>query len=232
MSSLSYLTKEKNINFIYYTRELSSYLRDSPSGNLKFALKNGMNLIEIRYDIFKHFILSLKSDENTLLIKQGALQDEAREGIEILANELNDFVHINNNKRYKIFLPSGTGATALYLQSKSNIDVYTVSCVGDDKYLKEQFLSVEPNENLHPTILKAPKKYHFAKVYIELYNIYKELLNTTGIEFELIYDSIGWLTILKYQNLFCENTIYIHQGGLVGNESQLLRYHYKFNMII
>jgi 1-aminocyclopropane-1-carboxylate deaminase/D-cysteine desulfhydrase-like pyridoxal-dependent ACC family enzyme len=52
---------------------------------------------------------------------------------------------------------------------------------------------------------------------------HKELKKQTNIEFDLLYDPIGWRAVLEH-NL--SNILYIHQGGLIGNESTLQRYKY------
>ena len=173
MYSLSVLCKLKNLKFDYYVSHLPDILSKNPNGNYKEALKNGMNLIigEVPQN-FK---------ENELFISEGGAVKEASFGIEILANEIKYWAKEQNfeDKKLKIFLPSGTGTTALYLQKFLPFEVFTCSCVGDDKYLKEQFLALE--EKNHPKILKKEKKYHFGKLYIEFYLKHLELLKQTNI---------------------------------------------------
>jgi 1-aminocyclopropane-1-carboxylate deaminase/D-cysteine desulfhydrase-like pyridoxal-dependent ACC family enzyme len=129
-------------------------------------------------------------------------------------------------------LPSGTGTTALFLQKHLPLEVLTVSCVGGSSYLKKQFFSLEKDEKIHPTILEAEKKYHFGKLYKEFIDIYNELLNETEIEFDLLYDSLGFKTLFEYLDKYSLDNLptilYIHQGGVLGNESMLLRYSRKF----
>ena len=51
----------------------------------------------------------------------------------------------------------------------------------------------------------------------------------TNIEFDLLYDPIGWNTLLD--NIDDNYTyLYIHQGGLIGNESMLQRYIHKYGL--
>ncbi len=69
--------------------------------------------------------------------------------------------------------------------------------MGDSSYLKAQFEILEKDPLKHPTIIKPPKKYHFGKLYEELYATWKMLLGKTNIEFDLIYDPIGWITLLN-----------------------------------
>ena len=86
-------------------------------------------------------------------------------------------------------------------------------------------------KNNHPTIIKSEKKYHFGKLYKEFYEIHNELLKQTNIEFDLLYDSLGWICLNNYlQNNKEESTIlYIHQGGILGNISMIQRYLREYN---
>ena len=225
MYSLSVLCKLKNLKFDYYVSHLPDILSKNPNGNYKEALKNGMNLII--GEIPQHF------KENELLISEGGAVKEASFGIEILANEIKSWAKEQNieDKRLKVFLPSGTGTTALYLQKFLPFEVFTCSCVGDDEYLTKQFLDLE--EKNHPKILKKEKKYHFGKLYIEFYFKHIELLKQTNIEFDLLYDSLGWIVFEDFvKNLENKDDfvfLYIHQGGVLGNKTMLERYKFKFS---
>ena len=124
-------------------------------------------------------------------------------------------------------MPSGTGCSAAFLAK--NLDdmlVWSVPCVGDTQYLKEQILALDPFSKVK--ILNPPKKYHFGKLYLEIYEIYKELLDS-NIEFELLYDGVGWLTLMDNLDKFQNEILYIHQGGILGNITLLDRYKRKFN---
>lgn len=225
MYSLSVLAKLKNLRFEYYVKNIPTFLEKNPSGNYFEALKNEMILKfeELKDDFLK--------DE--LFIPEGGALKEAKYGLQILANEILDWVTLKEIKNLKVFLPSGTGTTSLYLQKYLPFEVLTCSCVGDDEYLKKQFNILE-DEN-HPTILEKPKKYHFGKLYEEFYLKYLELLEKTGIEFDLLYDSLGWIVFEDYVKNF-ENKddftfLYIHQGGVLGNKTMLDRYRHKFTII-
>jgi len=223
MYSLSVLCKLRGWNFIYYTNHISSYLEDNPQGNYKYALINGMQII-VKEDFRKSDILV---DSNTLFIEEGGALEEASYGLEILANEIEDYKKNYNIDNLKVFLPSGTGTTALFLQKYLGIEVLTCACVGDEKYLKKQFLELECDEKKHPTILKRTKKFHFGKLYKENYLLWKELYSQTQVEFDLLYDPIGWNTLLhNFDSKF--TYLYIHQGGLLGNESMIHRYLHKY----
>ncbi len=219
MYSLSVLCKLKGWVFEYYVHHIPLYLKNNPIGNYQGALKNGMKIYEKEVpSIF---------DEDTLFINEGGALREAQYGIKILAHEIKLWVDKNKIKDLKVFLPSGTGTTALYLQKYLPFDVLTCACVGDEEYLKKQFLALEKNN--HPKILSKQKKYYFGKIYKEFYIMYKELLKQTNIEFDLLYDCLGWLCLEKYlDNNPSEKVLYIHQGGLLGNISMYERYRYKY----
>ena len=222
MYSLSVLCKLKNWDFEYYVDHIATFLKENPIGNYKAALQNGMKIFEKE--------LAKKFDENTLFISEGGAVKEAKLGIEKLAKEIEFWANENQIKKLKVFLPSGTGTTALYLQRYLSFDVMTCACVGDEEYLQKQFEYLE-NDNF-PTILKREKKYHFGKLYKEFYEIHKELIKQTNIEFDLLYDSLGWLVFEKYvKENYDENTkyLYIHQGGILGNTSMIQRYIYKYD---
>ncbi|GGD39181.1 1-aminocyclopropane-1-carboxylate deaminase [Malaciobacter pacificus] len=222
MYSLSVLCKLKNWNFEYYVDHIATFLKENPIGNYKAALQNGMKIFEKE--------LAKKFDENTLFISEGGAVKEAKLGIEKLAKEIEFWANENQIKKLKVFLPSGTGTTALYLQRYLSFEVMTCACVGDEEYLQKQFEYLE-NDNF-PTILKREKKYHFGKLYKEFYEIHKELIKQTNIEFDLLYDSLGWLVFEKYvKENYDENTkyLYIHQGGILGNTSMIQRYIYKYD---
>ncbi|AXK49446.1 1-aminocyclopropane-1-carboxylate deaminase [Aliarcobacter trophiarum LMG 25534] len=224
MYSLSVLCKLKKLKFDYYVSHLPSFLKENPNGNYKEAIKNGMNLI------IGEVPNSFKEDE--LFISEGGAVKEAKYGIEILANEIKSWAKEQNieNSKLKIFLPSGTGTTALYLKHYLPFEVLTCSCVGDDEYLKKQFMALE-KEN-HPKILKKEKKYHFGKLYKEFYTKHLELKEQTKIEFDLLYDSLGWIIFENFvKNLENKDDyifLYIHQGGVLGNISMIERYRFKF----
>jgi len=220
MYSLSKLCKIKGWEFIYYTNHIPSFLKQNPHGNYFEALKNGIKIVEsdLRGDKLREFVLGLK-DKNTLIIEEGGRIKESEEGIKILADEINEYCIKHN---LKVFLPSGTGTTAYFLSKHLDVEVITVPCVGDSEYLKKQWSFLGGGKI--PAIVEPKRKYHFGKLYKNLYDVWLELKNA-GIEFDLLYDAIGWETLL-YHNL--QNILYIHQGGVLGNISMVKRYKRKF----
>ncbi|NLY03302.1 MAG: 1-aminocyclopropane-1-carboxylate deaminase [Campylobacter sp.] len=222
MYSLSVFAKLKGLKFKYVVNHLNSNLKANPVGNLKFALENGMELFESGKSVSREeFALNL-CDKNSLFIKEGVAMKEAEQGFKTQARQIEN---LTNGQKFDIFLPSGTGASAGYLAKHLKFKVFSCACVGDSSYLKKQLKELGLGQNL--TILNPPKKYHFGALKTELFEIYKELLDETGIEFDLIYDTVGFLTLFANLKEFKNDILYIHQGGILGNISQLKRYRYK-----
>jgi 1-aminocyclopropane-1-carboxylate deaminase/D-cysteine desulfhydrase-like pyridoxal-dependent ACC family enzyme len=218
MYSLSYLAKIKNWEFEYYVKHIPSYLRDNPHGNYQKALDNGMKLRVGDYP--KTFC------EDELFIKEGGAGKAASEGIKILADEINEEF---KDEDICIFLPSGTGTTALYLQQYLKHRVYTTPVVGTKEYLMEQFEALEPNLKIYPTVLETKKRYYFGKLYKEFLQIWIELNKSSKVEFDLLYDPKGWLALLENIESIDSKILYLHQGGLFGNESMIRRYEREFD---
>jgi len=226
MYSLSVLAKLKGWNFKYFVDHIPSFLKENPNGNYNEALQNGMDIIE--NEEFDRNTLDIK--ENELFISEGGAIDEAKYGIKILANEINTYIKDNNLYNIKVFLPSGTGTTALFLAKFLNVEVLTCACVGSDEYLIEQFKELETNTQLHPTILTKEKKFHFGKLYKSSWDIWHQLKTKTNIEFDLLYDPVAWQTLFYNQeSIDINNILYIHQGGLKGNITMIQRYERKYN---
>ena len=225
MYSLSVLAKMRGWEFEYFVEHISSYLIANPHGNYAGALNNGMKIT------ISSSIPTPSVDNGVLFIEEGGRQKEAEYGIKILAKEIIDWQKEQGLKELNIFLPSGTGTTALFLQKHlPDNEVYTNPCVGDKEYLLRQFLELEEDKKYHPTILTLKKKHHFGKLYRDNYEIWLKLQKQTGIEFDLLYDPLGWRTLLANSKVLLKPTLYIHQGGVLGNKSMLPRYKRKYDM--
>jgi 1-aminocyclopropane-1-carboxylate deaminase/D-cysteine desulfhydrase-like pyridoxal-dependent ACC family enzyme len=226
MYSLSVLAKMRGWEFVYIVDHIADYLKENPHGNYGEALKNGMQIIEGEINSID------RRKENILFVEEGGRQKEAEHGIEILAQEILQWQKENEIKELNVFLPSGTGTTALFLQKHlPKHSVYTCPCVGDAIYLSEQFKVLDKETNNHPSILTLDKKHHFAKLYKDNYKIWLKLQQQTGVVFDLLYDPLGWRTLLSHPEVFSKPTLYIHQGGVLGNESMLPRYERKYKDI-
>nr|WP_314562864.1 1-aminocyclopropane-1-carboxylate deaminase [uncultured Campylobacter sp.] len=162
---------------------------------------------------------------DSLFINEGVWQQQAETGFISQARQIERWAEAEG-KTVDIFLPSGTGTSAAFLAKHVKFDVYTCPCVGDVGYLKSEIEALTPNSKVR--ILPPPKKYHFGDLKPELYQIWRKVCEQTGIEFELIYDPVGFLTMTANLGAFKNEILYIHQGGALGNISQKLRYERKF----
>ena len=162
---------------------------------------------------------------DSLFINEGIWQPQAETGFISQARQIERWAEAKG-KTVDIFLPSGTGTSAAFLAKHVKFDVYTCPCVGDADYLKSEIEALTPNSKVR--ILQPPKKYYFGDLKPELYQIWREVCEQTGIEFELIYDPVGFLTMMANLGAFKNEILYIHQGGALGNISQKLRYERKF----
>ena len=238
MYSLSVLAKIRGWEFEYHIDHIADYLKDNPHGNYRAALENGMLLRQAQQPFPVNFLGLSKGIEGILFIEEGGRQKEAEYGIQILAQEIINWQKENVIEALNVFLPSGTGTTALFLQKnllKGQAQgiaptVYTCACVGDDTYLKKQFFELEKDETYHPNILSLEKKHHFGKLYKDNYKIWLKLQQETGVVFDLLYDPLGWRTLLAHHEVMNKPTLYIHQGGVLGNESMLPRYERKYGV--
>jgi 1-aminocyclopropane-1-carboxylate deaminase/D-cysteine desulfhydrase-like pyridoxal-dependent ACC family enzyme len=227
MLALASLCKKKGWKFLYYTKTLSQTQRRGVSGNFAHALALGMEHKELEDILYRDYIASLRLelDERVCIVDQGGAISEAKEGLAVLAQEIREqkISGAIPEDVNALATPSGTGTTALFLAlALPEYRVYTTPCVGDVAYLKEQMRALAPlPENL--VILAPKKKYHFAKPYREFIQIYTKLLKS-GIEFDLLYAPSMWQTLLEKSD---EKVLYVHSGGVSGNESMLQRYSQK-----
>ncbi|MCF6340529.1 MAG: 1-aminocyclopropane-1-carboxylate deaminase [Sulfurimonas sp.] len=221
MLAIAAMCKDKGWEFVYYTKPINQTQKYDNCGNYFHSIRLGMKHIEIKEEFYKNYIASLRGNlqDKTFIIDQGGAVLEAQEGLEVLAEEIRK----DNLESKSLATPSGTGTTALYLAlSLPEYKVYTTPCVGDVDYLKKQMNALHKiPDNL--IILEPEKKYHFAKPYLEFLEIQKKLLSV-GIEFDLLYAPAMWKALLEQTD---EEIVYIHSGGVTGNESMLKRYKRK-----
>ncbi len=229
MLAIACLCRFKGWEFHYYTKNLPKVLQSETEGNLQLAVKAGMILHEVPHESFQQKIEELQSlsEEGTLVISQGGADEIAKEGVYMLADEIKEWKNKKGLEQLCVVLPSGTGTTALYLNKAlrdDTISVYTSVLVGDEAYQKKQWQRL--SEGPYPEIFRSEHKKKFAKPYDEYLEIFQELKNKTGIIFDLIYAPRTWIDMCENLNK-CENILYIHTGGVSGNETMLERYRYK-----
>jgi len=224
--SLSVLAQLKGWMLEFFVRHIPQDLVENPRGNYLRALKNGAKIQVAGVDNVQTWVEERVRDNSAVLyIPEGGRSIESEPGIALLAREIEQWVSLEGLVNPIIFLPSGTGTTAFYLQKHLSLDVLTCACVGSPDYLQEQFAELEPSAKRKPTILTPKRKYHFGNLYPEFQQIWQQLDTETGIEFDLLYDPLGWLCMLDYRirNPGAE-LIFLHQGGQLGNQTMHARY--------
>ena len=229
MYSLSVLAKMKGWEFWYVCDHIPQFLKENPCGNYAEALKNGMSVFESssREAYAKGLV-----DDVSMLVCEGGHQQEAHVGLQQLALELRGDIATHRLEKPIIFLPSGTGTTAFFLQQCLPYPIFTCPTVGDSDYLQQQWKELSTSsEDTFPTILPSSKKFHYGKLYPELYALWLRLKEEMGVTFDLVYDPVGWSVLLEHINALQGDLIYIHQGGILGNASMVERYERKANML-
>jgi 1-aminocyclopropane-1-carboxylate deaminase len=257
--SLSVLAKQQGWQFDYYVRHISEFLLQHPQGNYAAAIQNGANIIEVAElpyadslagmhldDVVQYIVSSTPTytdKQHLLCIPEGGRCEYAQTGIAQLASEIIEWAQIRPLIKLIVFLPSGTGTTAAYLNKQLiqqldqlqlspvlTIDVLTCSTVGGDDYLRQQFSQLI-DEVYYPHIISDGHKYHFGKLSRRYFDMWQTVCQS-GIEFELLYDPVGFLVLqhyLKTNELIGTDILYLHQGGVLGNKTMLLRYQRKFS---
>ena len=256
--ALAAIAKIKGLAFDYYVDHISDFLVRNPAGNYKAALSLGVNFHQVKLKqnaidktLEQYVTGRLSNLTNSHYVPEGGANEQAKVGVYQLADELMAFFESRSESQMKVMLPSGTGTMAWFLQQRFAqkrypIEVWTCACVGSNEYLLEQFkrfasysrltdpvapLLLEPNKVLEPDReLEPSKKYHFGKLYREFWHVWQSVGEQTGVEFELLYDPLGWICLLdKLKSLSAQPlVVYIHQGGVLGNQTMLSRYRRKF----
>ncbi|WP_299789329.1 1-aminocyclopropane-1-carboxylate deaminase/D-cysteine desulfhydrase [uncultured Shewanella sp.] len=240
--SMSALAKMRGWQLDFYVDHIASHIKTQSQGNYAAACKNGANIIDLsetddregRDSLTYIQEQVLPTQKQAVFVPEGGRCSYAEYGVFKLAEEIRAWFKQRGLSSLIVFLPSGTGTTALFLnkyfvERGAAIRVLTCAAVGGDDYLKLQFKALSDETHHHPEIVAMPKKYHFGKLYREFFEMWKRVCST-GIEFELLYDPLGWMALEHYLKSSGDRTpiIYIHQGGLLGNISMLPRYQRKF----
>ncbi len=229
MLSIAVLCHQKGWEFHYTAKTIPSSLKRDITGNLKLAMALGMRLHEVSpadYDEAVALLRAQESEPKRLLVSQGGADPLAKEGVEVLAEEVKAWRREHSDDPLTVVTPSGTGTTAYYLaQALPEYKVVTTPVIGNREYLLTQLarLGTYP-ENLH--LLQSEKKYHFGKPYVEFLKLYQEL-KQSGLEFDLLYGTKMWLVLLENIESIEGDILYVHSGGIIGNETMLQRYDYK-----
>lgn len=248
MLAIAQLSQQKKVPFTYFCEQ--ERYQNLLEGNMAMSNALGMRCISLpRHDIEMLVKEKCKSSivqdygagKRIIFLPRGAAFQEAKFGIKQLAMELNLYaLHQAGGISMSVVLPSGTGTTAFYLAQfldKAHT-VHTIPCVGDHLYLRTQFQKLAFGFDFDPFIpnILIPKvKKRFGQLYMPFYHIYHELLESTKIEFDLLYGCFAWHvmfenleTLLFPSDLSKKHEIvYVHTGGVSGNLTMLQRYRQK-----
>ncbi|WP_117234793.1 pyridoxal-phosphate dependent enzyme [Vibrio maerlii] len=240
--SMAALAKLHGWRCEFYVNHIASFIKQSPSGNYKAALELGAQVIDVSeltksLSSWQYIQTVRKPEQNCAVVPEGGRCGIAEFGVKTLANEILEWIAENQLSNIKVALPSGTGTTAFFLQKHlkpHSIEVLTCACVGGEDYLTQQFHHLHDSDTLdktdYPTILSLSNKHHFAKLYQQDYIIWQKLIEETKVEFDLLYDPLMWRCLLEWhQNQQDVTILYVHQGGLLGNETMLPRYQRKYD---
>lgn len=226
MLSLAALCSMKGWRFEYTSKALPARLKQRPSGNYKAALELGMvpnEVLATEYEAVVERLRHTPSDARTLMIPQGGAARDAGEGIAKLADEISAWQAENSMEGLTVVTPSGTGTTAAFLaRHLPACRVLTTPSVGDSDYLKKQIamlMCIPPNL----VILEGRKRYRFGSLHSELFDYYRALKDA-GIEFDLLYAPVMWRVLLENIEKVNTPVLYVHSGGVSGNETMLARY--------
>jgi len=229
MLSLAHLAAMKGWRFDYYVKRLPSWLKAEPTGNFAAALGLGMHLHEVATTEFYETVERVRkeAEESDCFVPQGGADAIAEAGVEALADEITAWALEAGIERFTVATPSGTGTTALFLRKflPPSVTVVTTPVVGDAQILKAQWQKLDPNAP-QPKILDGRSKWPFAKPRREFYEIWRELSHS-GVTFDMIYAPKMWLALLKAYEALPKPILYVHSGGVSGNESQLKKYRFK-----
>ncbi|WP_372870146.1 pyridoxal-phosphate dependent enzyme [Shewanella sp.] len=240
--SLAALAHEKGWRLEFYVDHIATAIDTSPSGNYGGALGFGAQVLPVgskgmsAREYVETVRLKAADRHQCLYVPEGGRCALAREGVRTLAAEICAWADNQDIGELRVFLPSGTGTTALYLneyffENAPAIEVFTCPVVGDDCYLKAQFSELIADPALHPKVVAG--KHHYAGLKLTELEIWGQML-AQGTEFELLYDPCGLLVLrtLMQQEAGCDghsvHWLYVHQGGLRGNVSMAARYRRKF----
>ncbi|CAM2833510.1 1-aminocyclopropane-1-carboxylate deaminase/D-cysteine desulfhydrase [Vibrio rarus] len=230
--SLAALCKIKKWSLEFYVQRIPQWLKENPRGNYRGALEMGAKIIEVDSDVHpEQYIQQIRQpDSHCLVIPEGGRCEMAEQGIAGLASEIVNWASFRSHQQLAIALPSGTGTTSYYLQKhlqQHDIQVLTCPCVGGSQYLHKQWQ--ELGGVAQPSVLPCDYKHHFGHLYHNEFLLWQKLHKNTNVEFDLLYDPYMWHALLPWMEQHQDTSVlYIHQGGLLGNETMLPRYQRKF----
>lgn len=240
--SMSALAKLKGWQLDFYVAHISEQVKQSVVGNYAESIAFGANVVDVSALALSPSLTTIEyiqqqvlpHEPAALFVPEGGRCEYAEFGVSQLGLEIMQWAGAQALPHLYVCLPSGTGTTALFLnkffvEQGCNIQVITCATVGDEEYLTLQFRQLSPDSTFYPQILPLPKKYHFGKLHSDCYKMWCQVCEQ-GIEFELLYDPVGFIALRDFLSSkgACD-VLYIHQGGVLGNQTMLPRYQRKYS---
>ncbi|MBV7314320.1 pyridoxal-phosphate dependent enzyme [Shewanella sp. NIFS-20-20] len=241
--SMAALANMKGWQLEFYVDHIASHLQQHPRGNYAHALALGAKIIAMDtlatqlncHDYIEQVRMVADDAQQCVFVPEGGRCQLAYQGVAQLADEVINWQRITAQAT-TVFLPSGTGTTAFFLHRRFlergvDIEVVTCAAVGGCSYLQMQFKQLGAASFGMPHIIELPKKFHFGKPYLECYRLWQAVKQSSNMDFELLYDPIGFMALQQWlAKPRLRQIVYLHQGGLIGNESMLPRYQRKFGL--
>lgn len=227
--SLAFICYHKGWQLEYFVSHIPPWLKTVKYGNYWQATQLGANIIATHPCSPQEYMQQQQCSSTSCLIPEGGFWPQAQLGIEQLANEILTWAETKKLSSFVVALPSGTGTTAFYLQqafASQSIDVVTTPCVGNQHTLRKQWQALSPNAR-QPTVLEREHPLNFGQLDKKAYRLWQLLHQQTGVEFDLLYDPFMWQALLQHPKPN-KPLLYIHQGGLIGNQSMIKRYQREF----
>ncbi|MCH1430463.1 MAG: hypothetical protein L7U87_06850 [Chlamydiales bacterium] len=235
LRALAYFSTVYNKKCYYFVSKLPEKKCIHPASNLVYAQAAGVIIkecktVDLREASLEFFSKHSSHKDPWRFVEQGVGDRGAKEGLERLANELQKEVdHLAIDKgKLCLCLPAGTGVSAFYLQQALNIPVVCVSCVGSKESLLKRFEDMNEGSAQLPLVIDTKKKYALGKLYLEFFELYKQMKGEVNIEFDLLYDMKMLTAIHDNITKLPPHIVYVHCGGIEGNVSMLARYQRKF----
>ncbi|MDP5254964.1 MULTISPECIES: pyridoxal-phosphate dependent enzyme [unclassified Vibrio] len=228
--SLAAICQYKGWQLEFFVSHIPPWLNDVTFGNYWQAIQLGAKVIATHPYHPKEMMNKKQSLPTNCVIPEGGFWPQAKHGVKQLAQEILSWAHSQRIYSLTVALPSGTGTTSFFLQqvlAPYAIDVVTTPCVGNEHTLRKQWQALDAH-GPQPIVLNRNRALPFGQLDSEAYQLWQSLHQNTGVEFDLLYDPFMWQALLQHREIK-KPLLYIHQGGLIGNQSMIKRYQRLFN---
>ncbi len=217
MLALANAAKQLSIQFHYYTRKISSFLLSYPDGNFQKSILAGARIMESKSPCEE---ARNSAGTEDLFLPTGIAHPCAEQGIAMLAMEFVE--QIGTSQPVGLYMAAGSFTTAFFLAKHlpDNFQLRIVSLA--EKKIRSPFPDT-PFSTERAEQIPLPFSFPFGSLHAAVPPMYNRL-KKAGIEFDLLYDVPAWLALEHYRFPENETAVFLHGGGLEGNETMLARY--------